>query len=74
MTKRSWHGLVDWLSSARHLNSTREGQRNLLGGLARVAVPDEHEHLPDEAVPAPEGPLPVAPDYHVQAQGDTIKG
>ena len=48
--------------------------KDLRAGMARVAVPDEHEHLPDEVSRPEGGPGLVAPDLHVQSPGDTVKG
>ncbi len=49
--------------------------KDLRSGMARVVVPDEHEHLAGGVSPSDDsGPDIVAPNFHIQAPGDTVKG
>lgn len=68
--------LAAWVLGEAHgvLPSRTRAAGDLRGNMPEMAVPDESAHMAGLSAHADSGPGIEAPDFHVQATGETTKG
>jgi hypothetical protein len=76
MKNRTWNDVANRiLETFRSIYPEAEKSwPDLRANMARIALPDERQHLPDEPLPPEAGPSIVSPSIGGQVFGDVAKG